>query len=50
MLFAFDDFGHMFCGIKKSTIVRTDNKVLTWLFQGKQIPPKLWNFFDQKLK
>ena len=28
----------------------TDNKALTRFFQGKHIPPSLWNFCDQTLQ
>ena len=50
MHFAFDEFGHILWGVKKPTIVLTDNTALPRLFQAKQIPPKLWNFCDQILQ
>ena len=40
-----------FCrGVKKPTVVMTDNKSLTRLLQSKRIPPKLCNYCDQALK
>ena len=50
MHFAFDEFAHILCGVKKPTIVMTDNKALTRFFQSKRIPPKLWNHCDQALQ
>ena len=50
MHFAFDEFAHNLCGVKKPTIVMTDNKALTRFFQSKRIPPKLWNHCDQALQ
>ena len=50
MHFAFDEFAHIFWGVKKPTIVMTDNKALTRFFQSKRIPPKLWNYCDQALQ
>ena len=50
MHFAFDEFAHILWGVKKPTIVMTDNKALTRFFQSKQIPPKLWNYCDQALQ
>ena len=47
MHFAFDEFAHILWGVKKPTIVMTDNKALTRFFQSKRIPPKLWNYCDQ---
>ena len=41
MHFAFDEFAHILWGVKKPTIVMTDNKALTRFFQSKRIPPKL---------
>ena len=49
MHFAFDEFAHILWGVKKPTIVMTDNKALTRFFQSKGIPPKLWNYCDQAL-
>ena len=43
MHFAFDEFAHILWGVKKPTIVMTDNEGLTRFFQSKRIPPKLWN-------
>ena len=37
-------------GVKKPTIVMTDNKTLTRFFQSKRIPPKLWNYCNQTLQ
>ena len=50
MHFAFDEFAHNLWGVKKPTIVMTDNKALTRFFQSKRIPPKLWNCCDQALQ
>ena len=50
MHFAFDEFAHILWGVKKPTIVMTDNKALTRFFQAKRIPPKLWNHCDQALQ
>ena len=50
MHFAFDEFAHILWGLKKPTIVMTDNKALTRFFQPKRIPPKLWNYCDQALQ
>ena len=50
MNFAFDEFAHILWGVKKPTIVMTDNKALTRFFQSKRIPPKLWNYCDQALQ
>ena len=50
MHFAFDEFAHILWGVKKPTIVMTDNKALTRFFQSKRIPPKLWNYCDQTLQ
>ena len=50
MHFAFDEFGHILWGVKKTTIVMTDKKALTLFFHAKQIPSKLWNFCDQALQ
>ena len=50
MHFAFDEFAHILWGMKKPTIVMTDNKALTRFFQSKRIPPKLWNYCDQALQ
>ena len=50
MHFAFDEFAHILWGVKKPTIVMTDNKALTRFFQSKRIPPKLWNHCDQALQ
>ena len=50
MHFAFDEFAHILWGVKKPTIVMTDNKALTRFFQFKRIPPKLWNYCDQALQ
>ena len=50
MHFAFDEFAHILWGVKKPTIVMTDNKALTRFFQSKRIPPKLWNYCDQDLQ
>ena len=50
MHFAFDEFAHILWGVKKPTIVMTDNKALTRFFQSKRIPPKLWNYCDQALQ
>ena len=44
MHFAFDEFAHILLGVKKPTIVMTDNKALTRVFQSKRIPPKLWKY------
>ena len=41
MHFAFDEFAHVLWGVKKQTIVLTDNKALTRFFQSMRIPPKL---------
>ena len=48
--FAFDEFAHILWGVKKPTVVMTDNKALTRFFQSKRIPPKLWNYCDQALQ
>ena len=48
--FAFAEFAHILWGVKKPTIVMTDNKALTRFFQSKRIPPKLWNYCDQTLQ
>ena len=50
MHFAFDEFAHILWGVKKPTIVMTDNKSLTRFFQSKRLPPKLWNYCDQALQ
>ena len=50
MHFAFDEFAHKLWGVKKPTIVMTDNKALTRFFQSKRIRPKLWNHCDQALQ
>ena len=50
MHFAFDEFAHILWGVKKPTIVMTDNKALERFFQSKRIPPKLWNSCDQALQ
>ena len=50
MHFAFDEFAHILWGIKKPTIVMTDNKALTRFFHSKRIPPKLWNYCDKTLQ
>ena len=50
MHFAFDEFAHILWGVKKPTIVMTDNKALTRFFQSKRIPPKLWKYCDQTLQ
>ena len=50
MHFAFDEFAHILWGVKKPTIVMTDNKALTRFFQSKRILPKLWNYCDQALQ
>ena len=50
MHFSFDEFAHILWGVKKPTIVMTDNKALTRFFQFKRIPPKLWNYCDQALQ
>ena len=50
MYFAFDEFTHILWGVKKPTIVMTDNKALTKFFQSKRVPPKLWNDCDQALQ
>ena len=50
MHFAFDEFAHILWGVKKPTIVMTDNKALTRFFQSKRIPPKLWNYCNQTLQ
>ena len=50
MHFAFDEFAIILWGVKKPTIVMTDNKALTRFFQSKRIPPKLWNYCDQALQ
>ena len=50
MYFAFDEFAHTLWGVKKPTIVMTDNKALTRFFQSKRLPPKLWNYCDQALQ
>ena len=44
MHFAFEEFGHILWGLKKPTIVMTENKPLTRFFQAKQVPPKLTKF------
>ena len=50
MHFAFDEFAHIRWGVKKPTIVMTDNQTLTRFLQSKRIPPKLWNHCDQALQ
>ena len=50
MHFAFDEFAHILWGLKKPTIVMTDNKALTRFFHSKRIRPKLWNHCDQALQ
>ena len=50
MHFAFDEFAHILWGMKKPTIVMSDNKVLTRFIQSKRIPPKQWNYCDQALQ
>ena len=49
MHFAFDEFAHILWGVKKPTIVMSDNKALTRFFQSKRIPSKLRNYCDQAL-
>ena len=48
--FASDELAHKFWGVKKPTIVMTDNKALFRFFQSKRFPPKLWNLCDQTLQ
>ena len=50
MHFAINEFAHKMWGVKKHTIVMTDNKELTRFFQPKRIPPKLWNHCDHTLQ
>ena len=50
MHFAFDEFAHVLFGVKKPTIVMTDNKALIRFLQSNRIPPKLWNYCDQTLQ
>ena len=50
MHFAFDEFVHELWGVKKPTMVMTDNKVLTPFFHSKRIPPKLWDHCYQELQ
>ena len=38
---AFNEFAHILWGVKKPTIVMTDNEALTRFFQSIRIPPKL---------
>ena len=46
-----DEFAHILWGVKKPTIVMTDNKALTRFIQSKRIPPKLWwNYCDHDLQ
>ena len=47
MHFAFDKFADFLWGVKKPTIVMTDNKALTSFIQSKRIPPTVWNYCDQ---
>ena len=46
LYYAFKEFGHVFWGTPKPTIVLTDNKPVTRFFQTKIIPPSLWNACD----
>ena len=41
MHFAFDEFAYILWGMKKPTILITDNKALPRFFESKRIPPKL---------
>ena len=50
MHFAFDELAHSLWGVKKPTIVMTDNKALARFFQSKKIPPKLWNYSNLALQ
>ena len=50
MHFAFDEIALILWGMKKPTIVMTDNKALTRFFQSKKIPPMLWKYCDQALQ
>ena len=50
MHFAFDEMALILWGMKKPTIVMTDNKALTRFFQSKKIPPMLWKYSDQALQ
>ena len=47
---AFLDFVHTFWEATKPTIVWTDNKSVTRLFQTKAVPPALWNACDYLLQ
>ena len=47
---AFLEFAHILWETKKPTIVLTDNKSVTRLFQTKAIPPSLWNACDYVLQ
>ena len=47
---AFLEFAHILWEVSKSTIVLTDNKSVTSLFQIKAIPPSLWNACDYVLQ
>ena len=47
---AFLEFAHISWETTKSTIVLTDNKSVTRLFQTKAIPPSLWNACDNVLQ
>ena len=47
---AFLEFAHILRETSKPTIVLTDNKSITRLFQTKAIPPSLWNACDHVLQ
>ena len=47
---AFLEFAHILWETSKPTIVLTDNKSVTRLFQTKAIPPSLWNACDYVLQ
>ena len=47
---AFLEFAHILWQTSKPTVVLTDNKSVTRLFQTKAIPPSLWNACDYVLQ
>ena len=47
---AFLEFAHILWETTKPSIVLTDNKSVTRLFQTKAIPPSLWNAYDYVLQ
>ena len=50
MHFAFDEFGHNLCGVKKPTIVMRENKALTRFFSSKSDTSTILEFFRSKFQ